>query len=244
MVNLRNYTHEVKDMSKGKFISYIRVSTGKQGRSGLGLEAQRKSIQDYVQKNNWTVLQEFIEVDSGKNDERKQLKLALEACKRTGSKLLLAKLDRLSRDVAFIANLMKSKAEFVCCDFPEANSFTIHILSAMGEYERELIANRTRNALKAWKERNPNKKLGKKENLTDTARAKGRVEAVKSIRNKADEYTSMVYPIIKELQNQGMSLHAIARKLSSDGELTARGTTAWDATKVRNVLKRVEGQKD
>ena len=228
-------------MNNQKFVGYLRVSTSKQRKSGLGLESQRQIIYETVNRNNWTLLHQFVEVESGKNDDRMQLRLALEMCGRTGAKLLVAKLDRLSRDLAFIANLMKSKTQFVACDFPEANTFTIHILSAMAEYERSLISERTRNALKAWKERNPDKTLGKKENLTDEAREKGRTEALQSIRVKADEFANRAYLIVKELQKQGLSLQAIARKLTVDGELTPRGTAkAWTATTVRNVLKRVE----
>jgi DNA invertase Pin-like site-specific DNA recombinase len=225
-------------MASGKFISYLRVSTGKQGKSGLGLEAQRQIIQDCVSKSNWSLLQEFVEIESGKNDERIQLKRALEACRRTGAKLLVAKLDRLSRDLAFVANLMKAKVEFIACDFPEANTFTIHVLSAMAEYERELISKRTRDALSAAKARG--KRLGNPENLSEEAARKGRALGVKARQAKANEYAERVYSIIREYQDAGMSLNAIARKLSEDKELTPRGKEVWTPTTVTNILKRVE----
>jgi DNA invertase Pin-like site-specific DNA recombinase len=225
------------NMVSGRFISYLRVSTDKQGKSKLGLEAQRREIEQYTNSNDWTVLHEFVEVESGKNDERTQLRLALEACKRTGSKLLVAKLDRLSRDVAFIANLMKSKAEFVACDFPEANSFSIHILSAMAEYERELISKRTKDALAAARARG--KKLGSPQNLTEEAANKGRVVGLEVRQAKADEYAQRIYFIIRGYQDEGMSLNAIARKLMQDRELTPRGKETWTPTTVKNVLNRV-----
>ncbi|OPY63492.1 MAG: DNA-invertase hin [Syntrophorhabdus sp. PtaU1.Bin002] len=226
---------------QGRFISYIRVSTQKQGNSGLGLEAQRKAIQEYVNRNNWTILHEFVEIETGKNDERLQLKQALEACQRTGAKLLVAKLDRLSRDVAFIANLMKTKAEFVACDFPEANTFSIHILSAMAQYERELISKRTKDALRAAKVKRKEQKLkplGNPQNLTEEAASKGRVLGLQARQAKADEYAQRIYGVIKGYQDEGMSLNAIARKLMEDKELTPRGKETWTPTTVRNILKR------
>jgi len=222
----------------GRFIAYIRVSTQRQGKSGLGLEAQRQAIKEYVDRNNWTVLQEYVEVESGRNDERLQLKLALEACQRTGSKLLVAKLDRLSRDVAFIANLMKTKAEFVACDFPEANTFSIHILSAMAQYERELISKRTKDALRAAKDRG--KRLGNPQNLTREAARKGRAAGVKARQVKANEYAERMKPIIQELLDKGFSLNAVAKRMMEDKELTPRGGSVWTATTVRNIMNRID----
>ena len=226
-------------MEKGKYISYLRVSTDRQGKSGLGLEAQRKAIDEQVNRNEWKVLNEFVEIESGKNDERMQLKKALEACERTGAKLLVAKLDRLSRDLAFIANIMKTKVEFIACDFPDANRLTIHILSAMAEYERELISKRTKDALQAAKAKG--KKLGNPQNLNSEAAKKGRLLGTQVRQDKADEHAKRVYGIIKGYQDEGMSLNAIARKLTEDKELTARRKDCiWTPTTVRNVLKRIE----
>lgn len=220
---------------EGRFISYIRVSTLKQGRSGLGEEAQRATIQETATRNGWTVLQEFKEIESGKIDDRPQLRKALEACKRTGARLLVAKLDRLSRDVAFVAGLMKTKAEFVACDMPEANTFSIHIMSAMAQYERELISKRTKDALQAAKARG--KKLGKN-NLTQEGASKGAAESRKIRQAKADEYAARMKPIIEELQNQGLNLNQIARRMMENGELTPRGGAIWTPTTVKNVLAR------
>ncbi|MBP1733661.1 MAG: resolvase-like serine recombinase [Deltaproteobacteria bacterium] len=224
---------------KGKFISYLRVSTEKQGISGLGLEAQRKAIEDYLNGGRWELIKEFVEVESGKRtDNRPTLRKALETCKRTGAKLLIAKLDRLSRNVAFIANLLESGVEFVACDFPSANKLTIHILSAMAEYEREMISKRTKEALKAAKDRGV--KLGSPKGLTSEARKNGRALSLVVRQAKADEYAKRVHPIIKSYQSEGLSLHAIARKLTEDRELTPRGKETWTPTTVRNVLLRLK----
>jgi DNA invertase Pin-like site-specific DNA recombinase len=225
---------------EGKFISYLRVSTEKQGASGLGLEAQRKAINDYLDGGRWKLVKEFVEIESGKKgtQERPKLKEALEACKRTKSKLLIAKLDRLSRNVAFIANLMESKVEFVAVDFPTANKLTIHILAAMAEYEREAISKRTKEALKAAKARGI--KLGNPNGLTPKAAKKGRQLSLTVRKANADEYARNIYGVIKTYLSKGMSLNAIARKLTEDQELTPRGKETWTPTTVRNVLQRVK----
>jgi len=133
-------------MAKGKFIGYIRVSTDKQGKSGLGLEAQRKAIMDYLNGGSWELIAEYVEIESGKIDERVELQKALKHCNMTGATLVIAKLDRLSRDSHFIGSVMKSGIEFIACDMPAANKFTIHILAAVAEHEREMISTRTRAA--------------------------------------------------------------------------------------------------
>src|SRR5213080_3501248 len=138
---------------QGKFIAYFRVSTDKQGKSGLGLEAQRNAVLDYLNGGRWSLVQEFVEVESGKHSDRPQLTAALAACKKHKAKLVIAKLDRLSRNLAFIATLMESGVEFVAVDMPEANKLTVHILAAVAEHEREMISERTKAALKAAKAR-------------------------------------------------------------------------------------------
>jgi len=137
----------------GKWVSYLRVSTDKQGASGLGLEAQRKAVADYLNGGKWSLAQEFIEIESGKRSDRPQLAAALAACKKLKAKLVVAKLDRLARNVAFTAKLMESGVEFVAADMPFANKLTIHILAAVAEHEREAISDRTKAALAAAKAR-------------------------------------------------------------------------------------------
>src|SRR6476620_4349785 len=136
----------------GRWISYLRVSTDRQGASGLGLEAQRKAVADYLNGGNWTLAAEFVEIESGKrSNNRPQLAAALAACKKHKAKLVIAKLDRLSRNVHFISGLMDAGVEFVACDMPAANKLTIHILAAVAEHEREMISTRTKGALAAAK---------------------------------------------------------------------------------------------
>jgi len=222
-------------MAEGKFISYIRVSTDKQGKSGLGLEAQKKAIDDFLNGGKWKVISEFVEIETGKNNERVELKKALKRCKTTGATLIIAKLDRLSRDSAFIGAIMKSNVEFIACDMPTANKFTIHILAAVAEHEAEMISTRTKAALAAAKARG--QILGNPRNLNKTAAAKGRIAGVKARQNKADEFAKDVLPIINEFK--GMSLHKIAAELNDRKILTARGKTgSWTASAVKNVLNR------
>src|SRR5215208_6499111 len=140
-------------MARGRFISYLRVSTDRQGRFGLGLEAQRAAVENYLNGGSWTLVAEFVEVESGKRDDRPKLQEALRMCRLHGAKLVIAKMDRLARNVAFISNLMESGADFVAVDFPQANRLTVHILAAVAEHEAEAISTRTREALAAAKAR-------------------------------------------------------------------------------------------
>jgi DNA invertase Pin-like site-specific DNA recombinase len=143
---------------QGKFVAYFRVSMDRQGKSGLGLEAQRKSFLAYLDGGRWKLVDEFTEVESGKHSDRSELQKALATCKRHKAKLVIAKLDRLSRNLAFIATLMDSGVEFIAVDNPHANKLTIHILAAVAQHEREIISARTSAALRAAKARG--KRLG------------------------------------------------------------------------------------
>jgi DNA invertase Pin-like site-specific DNA recombinase len=138
---------------RGRFIAYYRVSTDKQGKSGLGLAAQRKAVADYLNGGSWELIGEFTEVESGKRDDRPQLERAIAACKKHRARLIIAKLDRLSRNLAFIATLMERKVDFICCDNPHATKFNLHILAAVAEFERDAISKRTVEALAAAKAR-------------------------------------------------------------------------------------------
>jgi DNA invertase Pin-like site-specific DNA recombinase len=217
----------------GKWVSYLRVSTDKQGESGLGIEAQRKAVETYLNGGSWTLAQEFVEVESGKrSNNRPQLAAALAACKKLKAKLVVAKLDRLARNVAFISKLMESGVEFVACDFPHANKLTIHILAAVAEHERELISSRTKAALAAAKERG--KKLGgPKQALAAKLGAAANKEA-------ADRFAANALPIIRQVQASGVTtLRGIAGALTARGIPTPRGRE-WSAPQVANVLKRAE----
>src|SRR3954471_11447089 len=140
-------------MARGNFVAYYRVSTARQGRSGLGLEAQRRSVADFLNGGSWDLLAEFVEVESGKADDRPQLEQALATCELSGATLVVAKLDRLSRNLAFLAKLQESGARFVAADMPEANELTIHIMAAVAQAERKAISTRTKEALAAAKAR-------------------------------------------------------------------------------------------
>src|ERR671910_1459190 len=122
-------------MAEGRFVSYLRVSTDRQGRSGLGLEAQRKAVDEYLNGGNWHLAAEVVEIESGKRNDRPKLAEALRLCRLHGAVLIIAKLDRLARNVAFISNLMESGAEFVAADMPAVNGLTVHILAAVAEEE-------------------------------------------------------------------------------------------------------------
>ena len=135
----------------GKFVAYFRVSTDRQGKSGLGLAAQREAVMSYLDGGRWALVDEFTEVESGKRNDRPELVKALAACKKQKAKLVIAKLDRLSRNLAFIAALMDSGVEFVAVDNPHANKLTIHILAAVAQHEREMISERTKAAMAAAK---------------------------------------------------------------------------------------------
>ena len=164
---------------RGKFIAYYRVSTDKQGKSGLGLDAQRRAVLDYLDGGKWDLVYEFTEVETGKRADRPELAKAILACKKHRARLIIAKLDRLSRNVAFISALMERKVDFVCCDNPTATKFTIHILAAVAEFEREAISKRTKEALAAAKAKG--KRLGNYQRIAEAKQkaTTARAEAVR-----------------------------------------------------------------
>lgn len=183
------------------------------------------------------MIAEYIEVESGKKDDRKELQKGFKHCQMTGATLIIAKLDRLSRDSHFIGSVMKSGIEFIACDMPAANKFTIHILAAVAEHEREMISQRTKAALQAAKARGVT--LGNPGNLSKVSAAKGRALGVKARQIKADEFSASVDSIIQELLRAGISLNGIARELNSKNILTARGRCgAWTPTAVKNAVER------
>ncbi len=219
------------------YVSYCRVSTTKQGASGLGLEAQQATVREYLDKQGAApedLLEEFIEVESGSHDDRPQLAAALRRCDLTGAVLLVAKLDRLSRDVHFISSLQKAGISFVVCDFPDANSFTIHIFAALAQYERELISERTKRALIAARARG--QRLGSPGNLPADA-TKARESSVNARRRKAEQFAVKLAPDIVQCRSEGMSLQDVADRFNANKTKTASGkTNAWTATAVRRVL--------
>ena len=188
-----------------QIVSYLRVSTAKQGLSGLGMEAQRAAVAQFTAAGSHTLVAEFVEVESGRKADRPQLAAALTSCRLHRATLVIAKLDRLARNVAFIANLMNGGVEFVACDMPHANRLTLHLLAAIAEHEREMISQRTKAALQAAKARgvklgNPNGAAA----LLDGCRlAAERSAGVR--RARAVQHAAAVAPILGELSANGLS---------------------------------------
>lgn len=201
---------------ESKYVAYYRVSTKKQGQSGLGLEAQKQSVYNFVNCDK-CIISEFTEIESGKNDNRVELNKAIELCIKTGAKLVIAKLDRLSRNIAFITTLMASKVTFVCADMPDANNFTIHIFAALAEQERKMISERTKKGLEQAKKQG--KKLGKPENLDNKAIQKGMQIRIEN--SNTNENNLKAYELIKLLYNS-CTLQEICDKLNKAGFKTAK----------------------
>jgi DNA invertase Pin-like site-specific DNA recombinase len=214
---------------QGKFIAYFRVSTDKQGKSGLGLEAQRKAVLDYLNGGRWSLEQEFVEIESGKHNERPQLTAALAACKKHKARLVIAKLDRLSRNLAFIATLMESGVEFVAVDNPHATKLTVHILAAVAEHEREMISERTRAALRAARARGTQ--------LGNPRLAEAQKRGTAALKRNAKRFAANVLPIIEQIERAGITSHnAIAAELNVRNVKTARGGK-WTHVQVGAVLR-------
>jgi DNA invertase Pin-like site-specific DNA recombinase len=213
----------------GRFVSYLRVSTERQGRSGLGLEAQREAVLQYLNGGRWKLVAEFVEVESGKKVNRPQLAAAMAECKLTGSTLVVAKIDRLSRNLHFLTGLRDSGVEFVAADSPDANHLTVNILAAVAEAEAKAISSRTKAALAAAKARGT--KLGGWRGGSKVDGWRG----VDAIRRRADEFAARVKPIANEMRAGGASLRQIAAALTERGVQTSRGG-AWTAAAVNAVL--------
>lgn len=210
------------------YIAYYRVSTDRQGRSGLGLEAQQQAVHDFLHGRGGELIASFMEVESGKRNDRPEIAAALAACRKHKAVLVIAKLDRLARNVHFISGLMESGVEFVAVDMPEASRLTIHILAAVAEHERVMISQRTKSALQAAKARGT--KLGSPSPKNGAA-ARSHV-----LQEKAKRFADGVLPIIKELQTQGItSYKSIARALNARGISTANNRQ-WHGGTVRNLL--------
>jgi DNA invertase Pin-like site-specific DNA recombinase len=226
-----------KKPHKGKFVSYLRVSTQKQGAFGLGVEAQRKAVLDYLNGGAWQLVAEVVEVESGKRADRPKLAEALRLCRLHGATLVIAKLDRLARNVAFVSNLMESGVDFTAVDFPTANWLTIHILAAVAEHEAKCISERTKAALAAAKARGV--KLGGRRQgtvMTDDMRRAGAKTRARNANARAKD----IAPIIAELRAAGVTtLGGIARALMERGIPAPRGGDQWREAQVSRLLARV-----
>lgn len=220
-----------------QIVSYIRVSTARQGASGLGLDAQRSAVETFCRDLGYEMLAEYREVESGRINSRPVLRQALAHAKHLKATLLIAKLDRLARNVAFIANLMEAGVEFRACDLPEANNFILHIMAAVGEQEARAISDRTKAALQAAKDRGL--RLGAAnpacQNLTSEARLRG---AARTAKLSAEFYSDML-PLVRDLREHGLSLQRIADRLNGEGRNTRTGR-AWGVMQVKRVLGRLQ----
>lgn len=223
-------------MSSGRFVAYYRVSTARQGASGLGLEGQQEAVRRHMNGGSWELIAEVTEVESGKRNDRPKLAEALRLCRLYGATLIIAKIDRLARNVAFISNLMESAVDFVACDFPTANRLTVHILAAVAEHEAKAISDRTKAALAAAKARGT--KLGGDRGRFMEVRHLGIDHSVAVRQEKADRRAADLAPVIRELQASGMTVAAVARELTRRGIPTSRGGRTWASQQVLNVLAR------
>ena len=217
-----------------RYVAYLRVSTERQGRSGLGLEAQRQAIADFC--GGQLPVAEFVEIESGKRDKRPQLTKALHRARVTGATLVIAKLDRLSRNASFITALQESKVKFVACDMPEANELIVGVMAMITQHERKMISERTKAALAAAKRR------GQKLDNPNGARAlrgrSGHTEAAVVIKARVARFDADVAPIIADIRAGGItSYRGIAKELNARGIIASRGG-AWYPATVRAVVLR------
>lgn len=232
--------------AKKSLVSYLRVSTRKQGASGLGLEAQRAAVAEYAAREGLRVVAEYVEVESGKKAARPELAKALARCRASKATLVVAKLDRLSRNVAFLSNLMESGADFVACDNPTATRFTVHILAAVAEQEAKAISERTKVALAAAKRRGvrlgssrPGHWRGREERRLAGAR-RGMKRAAEVRTQAARQHNSMAVAEALRLRKTGMSWMDVAAELNARGLVTRRGNQ-WSKSSVFMAVKAAAG---
>jgi DNA invertase Pin-like site-specific DNA recombinase len=221
-----------------RFIAYERVSTARQGQSGLGLEAQRRTIDAFAASRAAEVLARFTEVESGRNPDRPQLTAAIQLARLTGATLVIAKLDRLSRNAAFLLTLRDSGVKFLAVDMPEANDLTVGIMALVAQQEREAISRRTKEALAVAKARGV--KLGNPNGAAALRRAgKGGAALRAAVAANADVFAADLTPVLAEIRAVGnLTLRDIAEELNRRGMMTRRGGR-WHVSNVRNLLSRV-----
>ena len=213
----------------GKFVAYYRVSTQKQGMNGLGMDAQKQAVANYLNGGRWQLLAEFSEVESGKRKNRAELHSAIALCRKAKATLVIAKLDRLARNAAFLFNLRDSGVDFIAVDMPHADKFTVGIMALVAEKERDLISQRTKDGLAAAKRRGI--KLG------NPHLAKATASAAISNKVEARDHAQNFLPIIRQIQKAGVaSLRGIAECLNARGFKTRRGRE-FEPQTVSNLLK-------
>lgn len=217
-------------MAQDLHVSYLRVSTQRQGASGLGLEAQRQTVSQFLAGGTRTALAEFVEVETGKGanalEKRPELRSALEQCRKSGATLLIAKLDRLTRNVFFVSGLMESKVKFIACDLPEANQLTIHIMAAFAEHEARRISERTRDALAAAKAR------GVVLGATGPQNLRRHVEQRQA---GAEAFRARLRPVLEGFTAQGINRRAMVVQLNALG-IRAAGGGAWSLGQLQRVF--------
>ena len=230
-VNQGSYTNKADNMTGSppkKFVAYYRVSTNRQGRSGLGLDAQRKAVTDYLNGAAWEMVGDFTEVESGKRDRnRPELESALDACRRSKSTLIIAKLDRLARNVHFISGLIESGVTFVAADMPHADKTMMQMMAVFAEMERDMISRRTKDALTAAKAR------GVKLGITGKVRARENQIA-------ADDHALAISEDVRRLR-RGRSVRALTDAMNAEAIKTARGGF-WHPSTVHRLLKRLDSR--
>ncbi len=225
----------VIEQGNQRYVAYFRVSTAKQGKSGLGLEAQKSAVAQFIRQTGGELLGSYMEVESGKRSDRPELIKAIERCDITQSILVVAKLDRLTRDTNFLAKLRDSGVKFVAVDNSSATHMTVTILIAVAEEERRLVSVRTKAALAACKARG--QKLGCPLGAAAFGEKRG-LGATEGLKRKADAFAQKMANSILALKAEGLSLRQIADRLNADGAVTARGN-AWQANSVKRVLDRL-----
>lgn len=227
-------------MANGKFVSYLRVSTARQGASGLGLEAQREAVSRYLNGGSWTLVKEVVEVESGKRNDRPAIAEAVRLCRIHRATLVIAKLDRLARNVLFISQLMESGVQFIAVDNPSANELTVHILAAVAQSEAKAISERTKAALAAARARG--RKLGGLRGPAAEFAAlcrKGSAAGAAVRAAKAAKRIEDLSPVIEHICAEGStSLRAIAAELNARGIETPRGRK-WYPVQVQRVLRKM-----
>jgi len=230
-------------MAKGKYVTYLRVSTERQGASGLGLEAQRASVQAHLNGGAWKIVAEVVEVESGRKNGRPELTKALRLCRLHGATLLVAKLDRLSRSVAFLANLMEAKVPFTAADMPEADETHLHMMAVFAQHEARAISTRTKAALTAAKARGTllgGRRVSAAKFAEIAAEGRKVSASVRSL--SASKRALDVQSIIEDIRNEGAtSLRQVAAELNGRGITTPRGGD-WSAVQVLRIQRRVNGQ--
>ncbi|MCI0356182.1 MAG: recombinase family protein [Acidobacteria bacterium] len=231
-----------EDARRSRFVAYYRVSTVRQGQSGLGLEAQRTTVRQFLDGGRWKLIGEHTEVESGKVNDRPMLAKALHQAKVTGARLVIAKLDRLSRNAAFLLALRDSGVRFVSADMPDANELTIGIMASVAQHERELISERTKAALAEARKRlaAQGRRLGNP-NGARVLQGRGNVEAVQAARAKAQAFAETLRPVLEDAQASGAtSNQALARALNEREITNARGGTGqWTDTTVARLRARL-----